>query len=60
MLFYYDSSRIQWIYDTHFYDGANLVGDLGGSLFLFVAVSIAHIIKVLRTGGKTLMTKKYI
>jgi hypothetical protein len=48
------------ISDTMFYDGANLVGDVGGSFFLFLALSIAQIIVVLRTGGKVLMTKKYV
>jgi hypothetical protein len=43
-----------------FYDGADLVGDVGGSLFLFLSVSIAHIILVLRMGGQQLMQKKYI
>ena len=48
------------IADTHFYDGANLIGNLGGSLYLFLAISIAHIIVVLRMGGKQLMNKKHL
>jgi hypothetical protein len=50
----------QMIADTHFYDGANLIGNLGGSLYLFLAISIAHIIVVLRMGGKQLMNKKHL
>jgi len=59
IMFYYNSSRISVIQEKTFYDGANLVGDVGGALYLLIALSLAHSIKIFKLGGNTYLNRRY-